>query len=58
MNSEQILLLVAVLGVVTISVVTSRGAKKNSHSAAGASAGVGHGNQASRANRAMRRKRH
>lgn len=57
MNSEQILLLVAVLGVVTISVVTSRGAKKNSQTAAGASAGV-HGNHAARTNRATRRKKH
>jgi hypothetical protein len=57
MNSEQILLLVAALGVVTISVVTSLGAKKNSQAVDGAAAGTGHRNQAAHANRAQRRKK-
>jgi hypothetical protein len=56
MNSDQILLLVAALGVVTIVVVTGLGSKNRRPQTNSATSG--HANAAHPGNRAERRKRH
>jgi hypothetical protein len=57
MNSEQILLLVAALGVVSIVVVTALGSKKKPQTANHAHVGSHRPNGAGHPNRAQRRKR-